>query len=332
MEFCFGEGTSSKVFLENQPGGLQARKEFKLKVNEEGFLIDEMMIRDLQFSTKLRQFQLYDMSTPNSFVSIYDTSDNIIKMEFVAGGSLQEALYSNRSFTNTEKAKIVYGVAKALDWFHQRDCLHNDIKSDNILLKEDCTPKLADFGTCRMANTEYDFRSIGTYDYMAPEQRNGLVYDNQTKLDIYSLGVVLYEMIAMTRDINFDLITDSPFNELVKCMLDDSPEQRPTAAEICEYLIQNSESLCEDPDDLINYAMQIYDKDNDKVAKLVDLQKASENGFKFASYIIGFISYYCGFQCFENIASYFQKASGFRNADMLLEQLMPLTCRVANDY
>ena len=116
-----------------------------------------------------------------------------IVSEFIDGKNLQELL--NEKCVSEEKVVgIVRNVALALDHAHRKGFIHRDIKPANILVSEDGTPKLADFGIS--ISTDEESNSLGTLAYMPPEQLIGEKVDARS--DIYSLGVVLFQLLTGT--------------------------------------------------------------------------------------------------------------------------------------
>lgn len=122
-----------------------------------------------------------------------------IVMEYVPGGSLKDRLESGQPFTWEQTLNVVIPVAQALAFAHERGVIHRDIKPANILLPQEDWPLLADFGLAKMEhatrpNLTMPGQVLGTMAYAAPEQIQEGPLDY--RVDIYSLGIVLYELLA----------------------------------------------------------------------------------------------------------------------------------------
>lgn len=134
-------------------------------------------------------------------VPVYDvgqTSDGLcyVVSKYIAGRDLSERLRQGR-FTARESARIVATVAGALHHAHTRGLVHRDIKPANILLDADESPSVADFGLA-LADEDYGkvIRIAGTPAYMSPEQTRGEGHRLDGRSDIFSLGVVFYELLT----------------------------------------------------------------------------------------------------------------------------------------
>lgn len=137
---------------------------------------------------------------PN-IVTIYDVGQKdhyyFIVMEYLQD-SLKEKIRRDRKIPPEEALSIIMHVGDALFYAHDKGVVHRDIKPDNILFRKDGVPVVLDFGIAKVMDSKTKLTktgiSIGTPQYMSPEQCNAESLDGRS--DIYSLGVVLYEMLT----------------------------------------------------------------------------------------------------------------------------------------
>ncbi len=140
------------------------------------------------------------LSHPN-IVGVYDVSRSsdieYIVMELIDGITLKDYLSRRGALSWKETTFFAMQIAKALEHAHSRDIIHRDIKPQNIMLLRDGTVKVADFGIAHHTNDQRTYikgEAIGSVHYVSPEQARGSIIDNRS--DIYSLGVVMYEMLT----------------------------------------------------------------------------------------------------------------------------------------
>lgn len=119
-------------------------------------------------------------------------------MEFVSGGTLRERMKSVLGRLD-EAIRVVRQIASALDYLHANGVVHRDLKPENVLILEDGSVKLTDFGISSIEQTgstqlTTTGQVLGTFEYMSPEQRHRLPVDHRS--DIYSLGVLTYELLT----------------------------------------------------------------------------------------------------------------------------------------
>ena len=120
-----------------------------------------------------------------------------IVFEYVEGETLKERIRRMGRLPVDEAIAYAIEIARALGAAHARSIVHRDIKPQNVLVDEEGSAKVTDFGIARSLEEEgltADGRVLGTTDYVSPEQALGHDVDGQS--DIYSLGIVLYEMLA----------------------------------------------------------------------------------------------------------------------------------------
>lgn len=154
-----------------------------------------------------------------------DDDGPYIVFELVEGTSLKALIRARGRLTPQEAASITSQVARALEVAHRAGVVHRDIKSHNILVTDEGTAKLTDFGIARLLDADSGGLTrtgtvLGTSDYLAPEQARGLGIDGRT--DVYALGVVLYE--CLTGELPFP--ADAPMAVALRQVRDPMPDPR----------------------------------------------------------------------------------------------------------
>jgi serine/threonine protein kinase len=150
------------------------------------------------------------LSHPN-IVSIYDYGESgdqaYLVMEFVEGPTLKELFDQRHGFNLQEIGTIVSSMLDALQYSHDHGVVHRDIKPDNVMFTKDMRLKLTDFGIARLEDSDMTRTGmvIGTPAYMSPEQFLGEPIDRRT--DVYSTGVVLFNMLTGERPYEGSLAT-----------------------------------------------------------------------------------------------------------------------------
>ena len=137
----------------------------------------------------------------NNIVNVLDvgTQDDIdyIVMEYISGKTLKELINYNGKLSYNTTIKIALQIAGALDCAHKNNVIHRDIKPQNILVTESGEIKVTDFGIAKSIDSQTITNTtsvIGSAHYLSPEQAKGNYIDFRT--DIYSFGIVLYEMVT----------------------------------------------------------------------------------------------------------------------------------------
>jgi len=150
------------------------------------------------------------LNHPN-IVNVFDYGETTeyayLVMEFVAGVTLKSLLDSKKPFALSEICHILGSVLEALQYSHDRGVVHRDVKPANIMITQSDQVKVADFGIARLEGSDMTQTGtvIGTPAYMSPEQFLGEKIDLRT--DIYSTGVVLYQMLTGDRPYEGTLAT-----------------------------------------------------------------------------------------------------------------------------
>jgi serine/threonine-protein kinase len=122
-----------------------------------------------------------------------------IPMEYLEGQTLARLLHSVHPLPVADALKIAGRICQALEYLHEHDVVHRDLKPDNVMLCDDGSIRLMDFGIAKAAGKRritftHASSALGTPDYMAPEQVRGKRGDPRT--DLYGLGAILYEMVT----------------------------------------------------------------------------------------------------------------------------------------
>ena len=191
-----GKGGMAIVYKAND---LKLGRDVTFKVLKSDFIEDEAFIS--RFSTEARAAA---QLAHTNIVNVYDVGNDgdiyYIVMEYIDGYTLKELIYKNAPLDNRLACDIAMQIAAGLENAHAHGVIHRDIKPENILLTKiggKLTAKVTDFGIAKansLENTQGDY--MGSVHYFSPEQAKGENVDQRS--DIYSLGIVLYEMVTGT--------------------------------------------------------------------------------------------------------------------------------------
>ena len=188
-----GEGANATVYLAmqeslNRPVALKILQKFDHPAQAVRFFNEGQIVAS--------------MNHPN-IITIYDIgsvgSQQYIAMEYLENGSLRDRVKAGVS--PTAALDIVQSIGSALEFVHQMGIVHRDIKPENILFHKSGIPKITDFGVAkaldRDMNLTMDGTALGSPYYLSPEQAEGKDLDGRS--DIYSLGVILFELLAQRK-------------------------------------------------------------------------------------------------------------------------------------
>ncbi|PWM77601.1 MAG: Stk1 family PASTA domain-containing Ser/Thr kinase [Phascolarctobacterium sp.] len=188
-----GSGGMAEVYLAED---LLLSRQVAIKVLRDQFNDDKTLLNQFKHEAQ----SAARLSNP-SIINIFDVCEeggkSFIVMEYVEGKTLKDLLEEKGRLTPYQAVKIACDIAAGLSHAHKRNIIHCDIKPHNILITENMMPKIADFGIARMISSMtmvYTNSVIGSVHYLSPEQASGKPITAQS--DIYSLGIVLYEMLT----------------------------------------------------------------------------------------------------------------------------------------
>ena len=182
-------------------------------------VLKDEFAKDAEFVKKFRaEAQSAAALTHPNIVSVYDVGEedgiNYIVMELLVGETLKDYIDHHGKLSNERTLKYASQIASALEAAHSSKIVHRDIKPHNIVLANNNTvAKVTDFGIAKMSSNETianGSQTMGSVHYFSPEQAKGGYTDEKT--DIYSLGVVMYEMV--TGEVPFE--ADTPVSVALK--------------------------------------------------------------------------------------------------------------------
>ena len=203
-----GKGAMGIVYLAKDPviGRLVAIKTIRATGNDEDDTVEfrERFVREAQTAGIL--------SHPN-IVTIHDigedaeTQTSFIAMEYIEGKNLKMLLAEKTKFPFEQISEMIAEIAEALDYAHRKGIIHRDVKPANVIITTDGKVKITDFGIAKIASSNLTTTGqfLGTPNYMSPEQVSGAPVDGRS--DLFSLGVVLYELLTTKKPFQGDNLT-----------------------------------------------------------------------------------------------------------------------------
>ncbi|CAO2140924.1 unnamed protein product [Urochloa humidicola] len=233
-------------------------------------------------------------------VVMLDVRERLLCFEYMPNGGLHGYITdASRGLVWRTRYQIIKGICEGLHYLHEKNIVHLDLKPANILLDYNMAPKIADFGLSRCFDEKQSraitSKLVGSLGYLAPEFFRGVI---TLKLDIYSLGVILIEILTGQKGypaINIDNVLQTWTNRLEKSQgdtdlehvrvcteialecLDYNPEKRPTTQRIME-ILNEIESRCVsvETDDGTSSATKVSSESLGTINDLGELRLASE--------------------------------------------------------
>ncbi|KAJ5080104.1 serine/threonine-protein kinase fhke-related [Anaeramoeba ignava] len=203
-EGCFGTVYSGIRKSDGFPCALKVIS--KEKANQQGAM-----------DTILDEVYILQSINHHNIVSVYDVFDSenyvVLVLELVTGGELLD-LIAKSTLNEEEALFLFYQILTAISYLHKNGIAHRDLKPENILLKKDSTPhiKITDFGISKVVNEQKLMKTIcGTPLYLAPEM---LIYPDQGytfAVDMWSAGIILYQLLTGVTPFNFSFFPNTPF-------------------------------------------------------------------------------------------------------------------------
>jgi serine/threonine protein kinase len=251
IQKLLGEGGMASVFLATQksldrPVALKILKKFDTEAQIKRFFNEGKIIASLNH---------------HNIITIHDLGEVdgrcFLAMEYIEGGDLKQRI--NAGLPPDEAIQLIKLLARCLDFVHQKGIIHRDIKPENILFRKNGSPVLTDFGVAKQLQSDtsltMDGSAIGSPHYLSPEQAEQKPLDART--DIYSLGIILYEMLTGQKPFQ----GDSPIEIIIAHLTTEAPPLPKRLARYQELLdlmiAKDANERFDSAGDLVNFLEQL---------------------------------------------------------------------------
>ena len=214
----------------------------------------------------LREAQAAGILSHPNIVTVHDVGEDassetsFIAMEYVEGKNLKQLVSDKTVFTFERIAEIIGQAAEALDYAHRRGIVHRDVKPANIIITPEGQVKITDFGIAKIekSNLTTTGQFLGTPNYMSPEQVTGDAIDGRS--DLFSLGVVLYELLTRKKPFTADNLTSISYKIVHERFV---PPETYDAAIPSEFVTVLEKALAKDPAERFqrgnDFALALYE-------------------------------------------------------------------------
>ena len=227
-----GEGGMGVVYLAQQEHPV--KRQVALKVTKSGFISQELIAR---FQVERQALALMDHENIAKVFDAGATRDGRLYyvMELVRGVAVT-AYCDQHQLDTTARLAIFIRICNAIQHAHQKGVVHRDIKPSNVLVLDSDSqhnPKVIDFGLAKALEEQLSTQTLhtqqgqvlGTLEYMSPEQASFSSEGVDTRTDVYSLGVLLYELLTGTTPLGRERMLQMPFDEVLKAIREEEPSK-----------------------------------------------------------------------------------------------------------
>lgn len=260
-----GEGGMANVYLANDT---ILERNVAIKVLRGDLSNDEKFIRRF----KREALSVSNLSHPN-IVEVYDVGEEdgnyYIVMEYIEGKTLKQQLQKRGALTLTEVLDIMGQLADGLSHAHEAYIIHRDIKPQNIMIEDNGLIKITDFGIATAINSTQLTQTnsvMGSVHYLPPEQASGK--GSTIKSDIYSLGILMYELLAGSVPFKGDTAVEIALKHM-KEKIPSIRKQNPTIPQSVENIIlkataKNPKNRYDTVKDMYKDLQTVMDRQNEK--------------------------------------------------------------------
>lgn len=253
IQRMLGQGGMARVYLARQQS---MNRQVALKVLPKQFLVDDTYLQRFE-----REVKIVSQLEHRSIIPVYDYGESdgqpYIVMRYMPAGTVDDLLKQGPMSPENVFA-IIEQIAPALDYAHSKEVLHRDLKPSNVLMDDNGGAFLTDFGIARLSDGQVAAITtqgvVGTPSYMSPEQAQGKPIDGRS--DVYSLGVMLFEMLTGRRPFE----ADTPYSIAVMQVTTPPPAPRsinPALSSAVEKVILKV--LQKQPEDRYSTARELSD-------------------------------------------------------------------------
>lgn len=204
-----GRGAMGVVYLAKDPliGRQVALKTFRVAYSVKDEELQQFRSRFMREAQSAGILSHPNIVTIHDVVQESEEGATFIAMEFIRGRTLKDIVQSSEPVDREFVVDVISQIGDALDYAHSKGVVHRDIKPANVLLTPEGRVKITDFGIARVdtSNLTHEGQLLGTPNYMAPEQILGREVDHRA--DIFSLGVVLYELLTRRKPFQGENLT-----------------------------------------------------------------------------------------------------------------------------